>query len=258
MISLFKSKPVLDEESIHWIIDVYAWALRNLDSQVFYNESVLVNPTNEYFPGRADSAQGMAGIIFEKVQEYAGIKHWPCRLVNQAVCSTLESPRFIIAGAIRGSKGIAPDLVAEKDKLTITYDLNLAGNPEALIATYAQMIAHYLVAMSHEPPPGGKENWYPVTEVISVFMGFGLMLSNTASTYRGGGCARCNGPERMVALNQFDITYALGIFCVLKNISNEEAIPHLKKTLRSYFKKALKDIHARQNELAHLNLKTVC
>jgi hypothetical protein len=43
-------------------------------------------------------------------------------------------------------------------------------------------------------------------------------------------------------LTEDQFVYALAIFCVLKNIENEEVEPHLKKTLRPFFKMAVKEI----------------
>ena len=75
---LIKNKPILDEDSAEWLFELYAWALKNFDARVFYHETILVVPSNEFFPGRENSIDGMARLIFEKVREYAGLKHWCC------------------------------------------------------------------------------------------------------------------------------------------------------------------------------------
>ena len=79
-----KPKALLDEETTLWLFDTFAWALRNLEARVFYDETILVTPSNQHFPGRENSAHGMANLIFSQVKEFAGLKHWPTKLTNIA------------------------------------------------------------------------------------------------------------------------------------------------------------------------------
>ncbi|SCZ64168.1 hypothetical protein [Thiohalomonas denitrificans] len=253
MFSLFRSEPLLDEASIWWLFDVYAWALKNFGSDVFYQETVLVVPTNEHFPGREQSVHGMAQLIFEQVRQHAGLSHWPARLVEPERFDPDARPRLALQGAIRGGKGISPE-VSEGESLVFTYDPNLIGNPQALIATFVHNFAHFLGSMADEEPPGGRENWPHLTEVLGVFMGFGLMLANSAFKAPAGGCGSCAGPaaERTSFLSQYDMTYALALFAVLKGIPNKEVLRHLKKPLRPFFKRAVKDIKDRADALEML------
>jgi len=50
LFDFLKTPPVLDEESIQWQFDLYEWALRNFDADIFFNQSVLVEPSNRFFP----------------------------------------------------------------------------------------------------------------------------------------------------------------------------------------------------------------
>lgn len=247
--SFLKKPPPLDEDSVQWLFESFAWSLRNFDADVFRDETILVIPSNEHFPGRVDSVHGMASLIFEQVKEYAGMKHWPCRLVDQMGCAVGMPPEIQIEGALRGSGGVISDAVDDANRPVITYDPKLIGNPEALIASYAHTLAHYLGGMARELPPGGEENWPQVTEVLALFMGFGLMFANSAFTFKGG-CGSCGASaERHNYLSQFDMTYALAIFCVLKDIPNNEVVRHLKKSLRSFYKDCVKDVNERRDEL---------
>ncbi|MDX2507346.1 MAG: hypothetical protein QNL62_23115 [Gammaproteobacteria bacterium] len=250
---LVKSRPLLDEESVQWLFEVYEWALRNFDADVFFNQSVLVVPSNQYFPGHANSSDEMAQLIFDKVREYAALQHWPCRLTTQPSCAT-QQPRIAIPGALRDMKAIEPTGVVEEDRLFVVYDPRQVGNPEAIIASFAHTLAHYLGSMTRDMPPGVEENWPQVTEVLAVFMGFGLMFANSAFVYRNVTCGSCKPTtvNRSAYLSQYDITYALAIFCVLKEIPARDALKNLKKTLRPFFKKAYKDINNRAAELERL------
>jgi len=85
---LFKARPVLDEESVQWLFKLYQWALRNFDAEIFFKHTILVAPSNQYFPGKANSNEAMAHLIFDQVKEYAAVKHWPCRLKLCCCCQT--------------------------------------------------------------------------------------------------------------------------------------------------------------------------
>ncbi len=232
---------------------MYAWALRNFDADIFFNQSVLVEPSNKFFPGSADSIEEMATIIFDKVKDYAALKHWPCHLSTDRSCATQPS-RVVIPGALREKNGIEPEFVAYEDRLTILYDPRQVRNPEAIIASFAHTLAHFLGSMAKDAPPGGEENWPHITEILSVFMGFGLMFANSAFVYRNVTCGSCQPStvNRTAYLSQYDITYALAIYCVLKDIPASRAAANVKKTLRSYFKKAYKDVKKRVPELENL------
>lgn len=247
---LLKPRACLDEETTLWLFDTFAWALRNLDAGVFWDETILVTPSNEHFPGNENSAHGMANLIFNQVKEHAGLKHWPTRLVNMREGMPVGAPKLQVEGALRGSKGIMPT-GGTIHELSVAYNPDQLRDPEVLIADYAHVLAHYLGSMSKEPPPGGVENWPHITEVVAVFMGFGLMMANSAHTVKIRSCGSCSGPavERSNALSQYDITYALAIFSCLKEIPTKEVLVHLKKTLRPFYKKAARELTNKTGEL---------
>jgi len=252
--SLFKSKPLLDETTVHWLFDCYAWALTQFDAQVFRDETLLVLPNDRFFPGRVGSVEGMANLIFDRVKGYAGVAHWPTRLVDGRQCSAEQPAQRLMSGALRGSHGVMPEAVEESQRLVVPYDAALVNNPEAMIASLSHQLAHYLASLAEVPPPGGEQNWAQATEVLAVFLGFGLMFANSAFNVRIQSCGSCGAPpaDRQSFLSQYDTTYALAIFSVLKGIPNREVLPHLKGSLRGFYKKAVKEVSANAEALERL------
>ncbi len=231
--------------SVQWLFDVFEWALRNFPPAVFYRQTLLVLPTNEYFPGRVDSVQGMAELVFERVAEYAGMAHWPWQVVEKSHCH-LDAPQQIPAGASQAFSGEASSLASHGHALPVVYDRLLIGNPEALIAGFAHTLGQYLGYTAREVPPGGVDNWPQVTEVLADYLGFGLMFANSSFVFPSGGCGSCGGSvSRNSALSQWDHTYALALFTTLKNIPARKVKPHLKKSLRGHFQRCLSDIAGR-------------
>jgi len=240
---LLNRVPLLDEAYAGWMFDVYAWALRNFDPDMFRDETILVTPSNEHFPGRANSAEEMAKLIFDRVVAYAGMAHWPLKLLTPDSCVLEPSSEVRLVTAARGSRAAAA--APSPGNLTLSYEPQHLNNPEVMIAVFAHTLAHYLGSSASEPPPGGVENWPHVTELLAVFLGFGLMFANTALVLPRGGC--CGGPvvRRQAYVSQHDITYALAIFSALKGLPQRDVLPHLKKSLRGHFKKALREVEGK-------------
>lgn len=253
MLGLFKSEPVLDEESILWLFDIYSWALDQFGEDVFFDSTRLVLPTNDFFPGRENSAQGMADLILDQVADYASIGHWPLKAVPQGVFEPLDSDAIAKLGRERGESlpAVSPSVVG--GFVPVPYEADMVLNPEALIASYAHVLSHYLGAKAEASPPGGAENWVKASEVLGVFMGFGIMMANSAF-HVAGGCGSCSSrmATRTSYLSQYDTTYALAIFAALKGLNNRDVSRHLKTSLRGYFKRAIKDVMARPDLLHRL------
>lgn len=253
MFGLFKNRALLEESSSQWLFDAFAWSLENFDANLFYNHSVLVLPTNQFFPGRVDSVHGMANLIFDQVKRYAGISHWPTRVSDQSSCSLLNAPHVEIKGTLRDPGGVADASINDEHRLLIPYNPQQINNPEGMIATFSHTLAHYMGQMAKTPPPGGIEHWPHVTELLAVYLGFGLMFANSAFTFRGG-CGSCYNPNanRNAYLSEQETTYALAIFAVLKDIPNSSVTVHLKSHLRGFYKKAVNEIKQRADDLARL------
>ncbi len=232
--------PLLEDTYANWMFDVYAWALRNFDPIMFREETLLVTPSNQHFPGKASSPAEMAHLIFNRVLTYAGMEHWPVKLLPMDSCVLEPASQVRMPNGVRGSRASATE--PSPANLTISYDPDYLHNPEAIIALFAHTLAHHLGQTATEPPPGGTESWPQTTEILSVFLGFGLMFANTALVFPRGGC--CGGPvvRRKAYVTQHDITYALAIFSTLKDLPQKEVLQHLKKSLRGHFRQASREI----------------
>ncbi len=250
---LFHKQPVIDPSSSEWIFNAYDWALQNFDAELFYTDTVLVCPTNEFFPGKMNSVHGMAESIFERVKGYAGISHWPTLVQDQSVCQLTESQQVRIQGALRGPGGIADQSIDDSQKLVIPYNPQQINNPEGMIATYAHILSFHMGRTGKTPPPGGIDYWPQATELLAVFLGFGLMFANSAYNFRGG-CGSCYNPyaQRDAYLSEAEATYALALFCLLKGIPSSDVTPHLKSHLRGNYHKSIKEISEKVQEVDRL------
>ena len=242
MLGLFRSKPLLDEGSTEWLFNAYAWALRNFGSKVFHEDTILVTPTDRHFPDKSlDTAEQRISAAFERVRVYAGMQGWPCELTARTPGMDPEPPPALFSATPRGPQGTV-SIQGVKQSIPITYDLGMIKNPNVLIAAFAQQLGYHLGRAIGEGAPGGEELRGPAADLLAVFMGFGLFLANSALTVCRSGCSGCASVQALGYLTEAEFVYALAIFCVLKDIQNAEVEPHLKKTLRPFFKQAVKEI----------------
>lgn len=248
MFNFLKPKPLLDDQSIEWMLATFDWAEQQLDDGYFQKHTKLVIPDAAHFPGRADSYQAMAELIFSHVVKYAGMQHWNFELIANNTCSTEDLNNtaldtFIVPSSLRTDS--AAIIIDNNTALPIIYDPSQVNNPAAMIAGFSHALAHYLGVQLQTPPPGGAENWPHVTELLATYMGFGLMFANSAYISPKS-CAACGDPSapREAYLSQFDITYALAIFAHRKDLKAKDVTRHLNKPLRGFFKDALKNLQA--------------
>lgn len=246
-------RPPLDEDSIAWLFDTYAWALTHLDSGVFGHDSQLVLPTREFFPDPANSPQALSEHTFKRVRDYAGLINWPLDLVAPGTQVQTTMPSLTFQQGFRGNQAEIDAGYDFNNRIKISYNPNQLKQPAGLIASYAHNMAAAVVYYAGGEVPGGRQNWGQATEVVACFMGFGLMFANSAYTFRGG-CGSCYSAaaNRQASLGEDDVTYALALFCVLKQIPTRQVLPHLKKYLRPMYKRCVKDINKRRDSLSRL------
>lgn len=249
---LFSKKSLLDQNTTQWLFDSYGWALKNFGSDIFYEDTILVTPTNEHFPDKIEDAEEMASKVFQRVKKYAGMESWDCELQAQEPDGNpVVAPTIVIKNAPRGPAGTFAVTGEEDQKIIITYNPDQVRNPVMLVATFAHELGHYLSGIAKEHPPGGEELWEPATDLLATFMGFGLFLANSAFSFSQFADVSSQGwsTQSQGYLSQYELTYALAIFCVLKEIEMPEVEKHLKNTLRSFFNKAIKEISKNQDAL---------
>lgn len=253
MLNLLKSKPLIDQASAEWIFETYAWALNNFDSQEFFSRSRLVQPTNDFFPGRATSQYSLAEQIFHHTLKYMGLTHWPIQLQAPHQFLNLPNQTIDIVHFERHSGTQLLPEISHQPPIYLTYNSQQTSKPEDLSSSFAHNIAQHVIFQSQQLPPGGPDYFFEAAEILAIFMGFGVMFANSAYTFRGG-CGSCYNPQanRKATLSENNVLFALALFCCLKDIPKNEASRFLKKHLRSPFKKAMQQIHQQPTQLALL------
>ena len=270
--SKFKPKPLVDENNADFIFSTVAWVLQNFDHDEFFKRTRLVAPSNEYFPGLVSSVDEKAHNIFKHTLRHAGLRHWPFELKSMvddqvnSECHVQPTPQDELALIHRNSfpsattddegadaYGMQIPVIITQQSLFVFYNPQQTLKPEDLSASYAHVIAQHLIIQSGQQPPGGNQFFAEASEVLASMMGFGVLLSNSTYTFRGG-CGSCYNAmaNRQPALTELDSVFVLALFCRLKGIAYKEATSHLKKYLRSSYKQAVQQIDQRLEQVKSL------
>lgn len=254
MFALFKTKNILDEGTTQWLFDCFRWALENFDARLFQQQTQLILANDHFFPDKATSPDETANLLLQRMLEYSAMQQWPCRAHPvQSQADTPPAPHIHIENALRGP--LAKISTEGNEWIEIPYDPNALRQPDALIAALAQNLAILLGRAIPVSPPGGEDLRGAATDLLAIFLGFGLFITNNAfNIKRGcGGCGTTPSVQMMGELTEEQMCYALAIFCHLKGIDNQAVLPHLKKTLHKLFKRARKEIHRQPQELSRLD-----
>lgn len=238
MFNLFTPKPIISEASANWIEACFAWASEYFDGERFAQQTRLIQPTNKDFPGRVDSPNAMAATVLNHVVNYSGLNHWPLRLAHVAAEPVPMPPLLALNPNQRGAT-MPANTWAEDEVLPVFFHPEQCKQPGDLAATFATLVAQHMMLQARQTPPGGLEFFSNAAEVLAVFLGFGVLLANSAYNFRGS-CAKCYNPmaNRQAELSEAEVVYALALFVYTKKIPLHEATPHLKPHLKSLLKKA--------------------
>jgi hypothetical protein len=241
-----------------WQFDTFEWLLRQAGGLERLGRTPLVLPNDEFFPDKGlRGAQGVR-VLFDRVRGHAGMSDWPCRLEAQEPDPELrvgdhvrvEHSHQAPAGTFsrHGSRHSAP---------VITYDPQTAGDPMALVATFAHELAHYLCSRFSTPPPGGEAMLEPATDLAAVYLGFGVFLANSAFRFQqfSGHGSQGWRAQRLGYLGQSEILYSLAIFCALRGVQPNLMAPHLDRHLYSVLKRAFREVVGATDRLQALRVQ---
>ncbi|MCG7535630.1 hypothetical protein [Pseudoalteromonas sp. OOF1S-7] len=240
MLAIFKSKPLLEDAQAQQLIVLFGWAVEHFDVDFFLRYTRIVEPTVQDFPDQVRSVEQMAQTVFDRVREYAGMQHWPISLLPpQQMPMQQTFPRFTLTGGLRGDSVS----VAEEPALPValSYNPSQINQPQDMVASLAGSLAMILIHQVGKLPPGGQEHLPVAADVLAVFMGFGVMLSNSAYHFRGG-CGSCYNAyaNRQAALSEAETVFVHALVCYFK--PQYQGAKHLKPHLKSLYKKAQKQL----------------
>ena len=134
----------------------------------------------------------------------------------------------------------------------ITYDPELENDQQALVATFAHELGHYLMATAASAPPGGWELQELHTDLAAVYLGFGIFMANSAWSFGQFQSAGMIGWSSRTQgyLSEVALVSALAIFQRLIGRDPVEAAPYLEDHLRKEVRRAGAGLAKRHPDMA--------
>lgn len=253
MIWPFKRKPLLDEETADWHLENFEWLVSCYAESQSFSTAKLVLPKPSFFLTDDEKGHAKAERIFSQVKEYCQIAHWPTELVRGDPFLTPGRTLFEVQ---HGKSVLGTYDGYSSNKIRITYAPNLLDNPQALIAVLAHEIGHGIIHAAPMKPVCADDEHEFLTDLAAVYLGFGVFLANTAFQFtqwrddalgtQGWHSARSG------YLPEADLIFATAIFLRAKNIDPAEARSCLKPHLATMLDKALRDLDAREPDIARI------
>jgi hypothetical protein len=247
-------KTLISDEAADWIDTCAGWTIEQFGAaafrQPFWQDSRLVRPDGTDFPEQVSSPEALARYVLLRVTDLASVAHWPWELRNARDMET-AAPPVLGLDLQRFSDSQKPGeqpaaLVSAHPTLQVPFIVDQITKPQDLVASIAHTCAQHMLWQGQQTPPGGMEYFEQAAEVLAHFCGFGIMLTNSAYTYRGG-CGRCYNPRanRRASLSESESLYTLALFCQLKGVPRKTVFQYLKPHLKNSYKLAQKQIRQR-------------
>lgn len=219
------------EERAHWLYRHYRWLDTTLPPRDDGTAARLILPTAEFYPMRHTRDHAFAQAVFDRTRGFMGLGEWPCRLVPQSDEEQAQRAALRRSGVFGESRSTgAAGTFCVGDDVEITYSPALLNDPPGLVATLAHELCHYLLATVREEPPCGWAEHEPLTDLAAVHEGFGVFLCNSAFHFSQWSDAQYAGWQSGTRgyLNEAELGFSLGVFCVRGRIPPDAAGRHLK------------------------------
>jgi hypothetical protein len=228
--------PVSPEQQ-EWIEKSFRLLTHLFGDEWLFNAPVVL-PNEEFFPRKWEETEDWARYAFDRVCVLMHVQ--PERvdlvLVNDVWAELrrtgvpIERPRDV-AGTyqeIKVEDGPSRAQICVKD--------SLIHEPEQMVATMAHELAHVLL-LGDNKVSRDVERMEPLTDLMTVFCGFGVLTANAAHVHRSG--HRGWQVSNLGYLSQGDFGYALAVFAWARGESNPSWAIELTTNVRAFLRATL-------------------
>ncbi len=237
----FAQKRFLDPVDEDWQFATWRAFLMRFGGVADLKSSSLILPNAAFFP--PTDAQGHARVehIFAQVKALAGLSEWHCQLVAQPERPERKVGDFLHV-QIESDETPLGTFAVEGNEVVITYDPASMADPVTLIATLIHELSHYMIASALPDIYQDEETHEFATDLLTVYLGFGLFGANRAFQFKQHGDSFSQGWQysRQGYLDERAWCFALAIFFCLRGEDHSIAKPFLKSHLYADLQKAFR------------------
>jgi hypothetical protein len=237
----FQKSNVLSDKSEAWMQSHFEWLIEQFGEMTDFRNRSIVLPTPEAFKTGGKQGHELAVHLFDQVKFHAGMSKFAVNLVPlEPSYPDYEGDNLIKPvyddGAAAGIYSLDQDGVAQ-----IQYDVGLLKQPMRLIATLAHELAHDLHTFSPQPLPEDELEEEFLTDLTSIFLGYGVFMANTAFEYQQFQDGNLSGwsYSRLGYLPENEMVYGTALFIQKREIDPHLVLKHLKPGLAKTLEKSL-------------------
>jgi hypothetical protein len=228
--AMFRAKPVLTPEKAQWLESSFDF-LGSLFGEDWVVNAPLVLPNAEFFPREYEATEEWGTYAFDRVRELMRVPEDGLFLeFTPDPADELRDAGVQLTGRTSGALGLHQSLQSDEGAgAHITILKSLLKEPEKMVATMSHELAHVLLL------GGGKitrdhPRMEPLTDLMTVFSGFGIFTANAAFEYRSG--MRGWRVSRAGYLTEQEFGYALALFALRRAETKPKWSRELKKNVR--------------------------
>jgi hypothetical protein len=242
----FSAKLPLDEEERQWVDEGF----RRLEKMLGHTrllEAKVILPTPEYFPDAYDHTDAGADALFQRVCGYMHVDRSGIQL--EVFPDETEELRSILpywrgdsggcAGFFSHDPTIESTPTADGARMLVALRSTQLKDPLSLVATMAHELGHVILLGGRLISPKTPDH-EPLTDLLTVFLGFGVFTSNAARRFKQFQDERSYGwsMNRLGYLPEEMYGYALAKFAAARSEEKPRWVQHLSTNVRAYFRRS--------------------
>jgi hypothetical protein len=241
----FSPKLPITRDERDWVDQGFARLEEMLGRQRLLEARVIL-PNETDFPDRYDQTPSSGKRLFNRICTYLRVD--PELIDLEMFPDKTGELREIVPYWSGGSDGCAglyfhdPDEESggQRPRMTISLCDTLLKNPHALVATIAHELGHAILLGGDLMTPE-IEDHEPMTDLLTVFLGFGVFNANASAHFSQFTHAGRRGwsMQRLGCLSQPMYSYSLARFASERSEDKPEWQRYLSTNVRAYFKSSL-------------------
>lgn len=196
-VGLFKPTCPVRPEERRWVESQIDWLIAEFGEAALCGQIIL--PTDEFFPGVYRGSVADVQRVVEMVRIRMGVT------ADSYIVELADTDEEPVVPGYRSTSGAAGEYRRESGHGVISISMSQAKTPVALVATIAHEFGHHRLIGEGRVDPRRNDH-EPLTDLASVFFGFGIFAANAALDFSATSRLDSSG-ERLVGWRSTRLGY---------------------------------------------------
>ncbi|MGA2216755.1 MAG: hypothetical protein ABSG51_01625 [Terracidiphilus sp.] len=237
MFGLRPKLPVTEEERL-WVDEGFRRLSRMLGWSRMHNAAVIL-PTDEFFPDLYTPTEAGLEALFRRVCKYMSVPRTQVGLAVIPDSSELVEMLPAYSYKPEGPAGLHYGKRWEGERPLVAVRHSLLKDPLSVVATLAHELGHVILLGGGHLDPD-TEDMEPMTDLVTVYLGFGVFTANAARRFQQFQDDRKQGwsMSRLGYLPEPVYAYALARFAQQRGEVKPTWTAHLSTNLKAWFRES--------------------